>query len=146
MFEDQIDFVTGQMMKGAELKKVGGEKAEPTREEVKLSLDEVRKTLPIFAYRQELLDVIRDNQVVVVVGETGSGKTTQIPQYLHEAGYTTPGTRDQPAIKVGCTQPRRVAAMSVAARVASEVGVKLGNEVGYQIRFEDSTSDKTLIK
>ena len=146
VFEDQIDFVTGQMIKGAEVHKVGGEKAEPTREEVKLSLDEVRKTLPIFAYRQQLLDVIRDNQVVVVVGETGSGKTTQIPQYLHEAGYTTPGTRDKPAIKVGCTQPRRVAAMSVAARVAQEVGVKLGNEVGYQIRFEDSTSERTLIK
>ena len=146
VFEDQIDFVTGQLLQGAEVKKVGGEQAEPTRADVKKSLDEVRKTLPIFSYRQELLDVIRDNQVVVVVGETGSGKTTQIPQYLHEAGYTQAATHDKAAIKVGCTQPRRVAAMSVASRVAQEVGVKLGNEVGYQIRFEDSTSDRTMIK
>ena len=63
----------------------------------------------------------------------------QIPQYLHEAGYSKVG-------RIGCTQPRRVAAMSVAARVATEVGVKLGHEVGYSIRFEDCTSDKTLIK
>ena len=63
----------------------------------------------------------------------------QIPQYLHEAGYSTVG-------KIGCTQPRRVAAMSVAARVAQEVGCKLGNEVGYSIRFEDCTSDKTVLK
>ena len=73
------------------------------------------------------------------MGETGSGKTTQIPQYLHEAGYTAKG-------KVACTQPRRVAAMSVAARVSQEMGVKLGHEVGYSIRFEDCTSDKTIIK
>lgn len=73
------------------------------------------------------------------MGETGSGKTTQIPQYLHEAGYSKLG-------KIGCTQPRRVAAMSVSARVADEVGVKLGHEVGYSIRFEDCTSDKTVIK
>ncbi|RZC31968.1 HA2, OB NTP bind, CAF-1 p150, and/or DUF390 domain containing protein [Asbolus verrucosus] len=71
---------------------------------------------------------------------TGSGKTTQIPQYLHEAGFTQDGK------KIGCTQPRRVAAMSVAARVAQEMGVKLGNEVGYAIRFEDCTSERTLIK
>jgi pre-mRNA-splicing factor ATP-dependent RNA helicase DHX16 len=75
-----------------------------------------------------------------VVAETGSGKTTQLPQYLHEAGYTANGQ------KVGCTQPRRVAAMSVAARVAEEMGTKVGYEVGYSIRFEDCTSDKTILK
>lgn len=79
-------------------------------------------------------------QVLIIEGETGSGKTTQLPQYLHEAGYTKGGK------KVGCTQPRRVAAMSVAARVAEEMGVRLGNEVGYSIRFEDCTGDKTVIK
>lgn len=62
-------------------------------------------------------------KVLIIEGETGSGKTTQIPQYLHEAGYT----KDKK--KIGCTQPRRVAAMSVAARVAEEMGIKLGNEV-----------------
>lgn len=71
---------------------------------------------------------------MIIEGETGSGKTTQIPQYLYEAGFTE-GNK-----KIGCTQPRRVAAMSVAARVAQELGVKLGNEVGYSIRFEDCTS------
>ncbi|KAK6128155.1 hypothetical protein DH2020_038108 [Rehmannia glutinosa] len=80
-----------------------------------------RKTLPIYPYRDELLKAIEDHQVLVIVGETGSGKTTQIPQYLHEAGYTARG-------KIGCTQPRRVAAMSVAARVSQEMGVKLGHE------------------
>lgn len=62
-------------------------------------------------------------KVLIIEGETGSGKTTQIPQYLHEAGYT----KDKK--KIGCTQPRRVAAMSVAARVAEEMSIKLGNEV-----------------
>lgn len=69
------------------------------------------------------MNFYRCNQVLIIEGETGSGKTTQIPQYLHEAGYT----KDKK--KIGCTQPRRVAAMSVAARVAAEMGVKLGNEV-----------------
>jgi len=73
------------------------------------------------------------------VGETGSGKTTQVMQYLIEAGYCDGGG------KVACTQPRRVAAMSVAKRVADEKDVKLGNDVGYKIRFEDCTSDKTKL-
>lgn len=98
-----------------------------------------RETLPIYPYREEQLKKIRDNQVVVLVGETGSGKTTQIPQFLHEIGYTKLGM-------IGITQPRRVAAMSVSARVAQEMNVKLGHEVGYSIRFEDCTSDKTKIK
>ncbi|KAM1223745.1 hypothetical protein ACFX2G_043691 [Malus domestica] len=102
-------------------------------------LQEDRKTLPIYTYRESLLDAVEKHQVLVIVGETGSGKTTQIPQYLHEAGYTKRG-------KIGCTQPRRVAAMSVAARVSQEMGVKLGHEVGYSIRFEDCTSEKTFLK
>ncbi|KAL2221464.1 putative mRNA splicing factor RNA helicase [Thermoascus aurantiacus ATCC 26904] len=104
------------------------------------SIEETRKSLPIYQYRDELIKAVADHQILIIVGETGSGKTTQIPQYLHEAGYTKNG------MKIGCTQPRRVAAMSVAARVAEEMGVKLGNEVGYSIRFEDNTSDKTIIK
>ena len=105
-----------------------------------LSIEDTRKSLPIYTFRDDLLKAISEYQVLIIVGETGSGKTTQIPQYLHEAGYTKDG------LKVGCTQPRRVAAMSVAARVAEEMGVKVGNEVGYSIRFEDATSDKTILK
>ncbi|KAK6864036.1 helicase associated domain-containing protein [Apiospora arundinis] len=105
-----------------------------------LSIQETRKSLPIAAYRDEFIAAINEYQILVIVGETGSGKTTQLPQYLHEAGFTKDGK------KVGCTQPRRVAAMSVAARVAEEMGSKVGNEVGYSIRFEDNTSDKTILK
>lgn len=103
------------------------------------SLQEQREYLPAFAVREELLRVIRDNQVVIVVGQTGSGKTTQLTQFLHEDGYSRNGL-------IGCTQPRRVAAMSVAKRVSEEMQVKLGSTVGYAIRFEDCTSSDTLIK
>ncbi|RXW24506.1 hypothetical protein EST38_g1366 [Candolleomyces aberdarensis] len=104
------------------------------------SIEEVRKNLPIYTYKEQLIEAVREHQVLIVVAETGSGKTTQLPQYLHEAGYTAGG------LKIGCTQPRRVAAMSVAARVAEEMGTKVGYEVGYSIRFEDCTSDKTVLK
>ncbi len=103
------------------------------------SLREQREYLPAFAVRSELLRVIRDNQVVIVVGETGSGKTTQLTQFLYEDGYARHGI-------IGCTQPRRVAAMSVAKRVSEEMEVSLGGLVGYAIRFEDCTSRETEIK
>lgn len=103
------------------------------------TLKEQRQFLPAFAVRDDLMKVIRENQVIVVIGETGSGKTTQLAQFLHEEGYTKHGM-------VGCTQPRRVAAMSVAKRVSEEMEVELGGLVGYSIRFEDVTSDKTRIK
>ncbi|CAM0874333.1 unnamed protein product [Alopecurus aequalis] len=105
----------------------------------KLSIQEQRQTLPIYKLKKELIQAVHDNQVLVVIGETGSGKTTQVTQYLAEAGYTTRG-------KIGCTQPRRVAAMSVAKRVAEEFGCRLGEEVGYAIRFEDCTGPETVIK
>ncbi|KAG2645583.1 hypothetical protein PVAP13_2KG431815 [Panicum virgatum] len=103
------------------------------------SLAQQRQYLPIFTVRDDLLQVVRENQVVVVVGETGSGKTTQLTQYLHEDGYTSTGV-------VGCTQPRRVAAMSVAKRVSEEMETDLGDKVGYAIRFEDVTGPNTIIK
>ena len=103
------------------------------------SLKEQREYLPAFAVREDLLRVIRDNQVVIVVGETGSGKTTQLTQFLHEDGYAKLGM-------IGCTQPRRVAAMSVAKRVSEEMECRLGSTVGYAIRFEDCTSKETMIK
>eukprot|EP00931_Biecheleriopsis_adriatica_P102600 TRINITY_DN77546_c0_g1_i1.p1 TRINITY_DN77546_c0_g1~~TRINITY_DN77546_c0_g1_i1.p1 ORF type:complete len:1170 (+),score=304.74 TRINITY_DN77546_c0_g1_i1:115-3510(+) len=102
-------------------------------------IKEQREGLPIFKLRNELLQAIHDNQALIVIGETGSGKTTQMTQYCAEAGYTSRGV-------IGCTQPRRVAAMSVAKRVAEEYGCRLGQEVGYAIRFEDQTGPDTLIK
>ncbi|TFK18800.1 pre-mRNA splicing factor [Coprinopsis marcescibilis] len=102
------------------------------------TLKEQREYLPAFACREELMKVVRENQVVIVVGETGSGKTTQLAQFLYEDGYCQHGL-------VGCTQPRRVAAMSVAKRVSEEMECKLGGTVGYAIRFEDCTSADTKI-
>lgn len=103
------------------------------------NLQEQREFLPAFAVRENLLEVVRDNQVIIVVGQTGSGKTTQLTQFLYEDGFARNGM-------IGCTQPRRVAAMSVAKRVSEEMGVPLGGLVGYAIRFEDCTSKETAIK
>mmetsp|Transcript_15576 Transcript_15576/g.31866 ORF Transcript_15576/g.31866 Transcript_15576/m.31866 type:complete len:1000 (-) Transcript_15576:304-3303(-) len=153
VFEDQqIDFVMMDTKKGYDNRKV--------KKDLELDLDKLdedepalemrpvtkhekilegRKKLPVYPYREDFLMALKDHQILVLVGETGSGKTTQIPQYLHEVGYSELG-------KIGCTQPRRVAAMSVAARVAEEMNVRLGHEVGYSIRFENCTSKKTLIQ
>ncbi|RXW20408.1 hypothetical protein EST38_g5439 [Candolleomyces aberdarensis] len=99
---------------------------------------EARKKLPVYAQMDEFLDMFKENQVIVMVGETGSGKTTQIPQFI--AFSDLPHTRGK---MVACTQPRRVAAMSVAKRVADELDVQLGRHVGYSIRFEDMTDPAT---
>jgi len=97
--------------------------------------------LPVWQYRQEFFELIAKHQAIVLVGETGSGKTTQMPQWCVE------WARKQNVGKiVACTQPRRVAAMSVAQRVAEEMDVSLGQEVGYSIRFEDCSSPRTLLK
>lgn len=103
------------------------------------TISQQRESLPIFSVREDLLRVIRENQIVVIAGETGSGKTTQLTQYLYEDGYCSYG-------KIVCTQPRRVAAMSVAKRVSDEMGTRLGDKVGYNIRFENCCSENTLIK
>uniref|UniRef100_A0A8C0EKL3 DEAH-box helicase 8 n=1 Tax=Bubo bubo TaxID=30461 RepID=A0A8C0EKL3_BUBBB len=116
----------------------GGNKASYGKK-TQLSIIEQRESLPIFRLKEQLIQAVHDNQILIVIGETGSGKTTQITQYLAEAGYTSRG-------KIGCTQPRRVAAMSVAKRVSEEFGCCLGQEVGYTIRFEDCTSPETVIK
>lgn len=104
-----------------------------------MSIKDQRETLPVYKFRNQLLEAVHKHQILIVVGDTGSGKTTQMTQYLAEAGFAN-------ELMIGCTQPRRVAAMSVAKRVAEEVGCKLGNEVGYTIRFEDNTSPDTKIK
>uniref|UniRef100_A0A1I7VSS0 RNA helicase n=3 Tax=Loa loa TaxID=7209 RepID=A0A1I7VSS0_LOALO len=104
-----------------------------------MSLKEQRESLPIFALKKALLEAVAAQNILIVIGETGSGKTTQITQYMVEVGYAARG-------RIGCTQPRRVAAMSVAKRVAEEMGCRLGSEVGYTIRFEDCTSQDTVVK
>ena len=105
------------------------------------SLQQQRNLLPVYKLRTEILYVVHKYRVTIIVGETGCGKTTQIPQYLYEAGWCNGGKM------IACTQPRRVAATSVAHRVAEETGTLLGNEVGYAIRFDDKWSQKrTKIK
>jgi pre-mRNA-splicing factor ATP-dependent RNA helicase DHX15/PRP43 len=101
---------------------------------------EKRKTLPIYEHKQEFMDQVNNNQVVILVGETGSGKTTQVPQFIVEGGFLKGGKL------CAVTQPRRVAAMSVSQRVADEMDVTLGQEVGYNIRFEDVTGPRTFMK
>ncbi|CBH10533.1 ATP-dependent RNA helicase, putative [Trypanosoma brucei gambiense DAL972] len=95
-----------------------------------------RTTLPVYQRAKELTQNMRDHQVVLFVGETGSGKTTQVPQFISE--MELPGV-------VVCTQPRRIAAMSIAVRVAAEMDVQLGEEVGYRVRFKSMVSDKTKL-
>ncbi|CAL9205654.1 unnamed protein product [Musa hybrid cultivar] len=105
------------------------------------SLERQRQRLPVFKYRDAILYLVENHATTIIVGETGSGKTTQIPQYLKEAGWAEGGR------VVACTQPRRLAVQSVASRVAEEMGVKIGEEVGYTIRFEDQTNPSvTAIK
>ncbi|XP_069471235.1 probable ATP-dependent RNA helicase DHX40 isoform X3 [Ambystoma mexicanum] len=95
--------------------------------------------LPIYHYREKLVKAVKDSTFLIVTGETGSGKTTQLPQYLHKAGFAQHGM-------IGVTQPRRVATISVALRVAEELQCSLGHTVGYQVRFDDCTSKDTAIK
>ncbi len=95
--------------------------------------------LPITLWREELLAAIRDHQVIIVAGETGSGKSTQIPKFCLELGRGVEGT-------IGHTQPRRIAARSIADRIAEEIGTNVGDAVGYAVRFSDQTGDSTLVK
>jgi pre-mRNA-splicing factor ATP-dependent RNA helicase DHX15/PRP43 len=94
----------------------------------------------VWQAKADFIKMIHESQTMILVGETGSGKTTQIGQFIWEAGYAQGGK------KIAITQPRRVAAMSVARRVAEEMDVTLGEEVGYSIRFEECSSARTQIK
>jgi hypothetical protein len=98
-----------------------------------------RTRLPVWQRRRDIVRCVAENSVVVIAGETGSGKTTQIAQFLHSEGYTRFG-------QIAVTQPRRVAAVSVARRVADELCTPLGDLVGYTIRFEDVSSPRTVIR
>ncbi|MEZ0076176.1 ATP-dependent RNA helicase HrpA [Planotetraspora sp. GP83] len=95
--------------------------------------------LPVSQRKDDLLEAIRDNQVVIVAGETGSGKTTQLPKICLELGRGVHGL-------IGHTQPRRIAARTVAERIAEELSIPLGEAVGYKVRFTDHSSDETLVK
>ncbi|MCK5819352.1 MAG: ATP-dependent RNA helicase HrpA [Psychromonas sp.] len=97
------------------------------------------ENLPVCQKKQAILDTIRDNQVVIIAGETGSGKTTQIPKICLELGRGVGGL-------IGHTQPRRIAARTVATRIAQELGSVLGQTVGYRVRFTDTVSEKSYIK
>ncbi len=101
-----------------------------------IRLDE---SLPIAARADEIVKLIRAHQIVVIAGETGSGKTTQIPKLCLAAGRGEAGL-------IGCTQPRRLAARAVAHRVAEELGTRIGEQVGFQVRFTDQVSERTLVK
>ena len=150
ILDNQIQFVEAEVQ-GRAMAELLGKKSAPllsSKERQALTLAQKRDallndrlSLPISEHREQLLSAIEKFPCLVIVGETGSGKTTQLPQFLVEAGYSRSGSK-----KIGCTQPRRVAAMSVASRVAEEMGVKLGQEVGYSIRFEDQTNDNTIVK
>lgn len=117
-------------------------------------MEELRKSLIVYEWRNKILNLVQKNNVVIIASETGSGKTTQIPQYLYENAVeklnskkkqqTVNGKRRKNTIAI--TQPRRVAAMSVAKRVAEETGTKLGELVGYRVRFDDKSCGKTKMK
>jgi HrpA-like RNA helicase len=107
-----------------------------------LDLSQVRQQLPIYKIRDELISKIEKNSTLILLGETGCGKTTQIPQYLYESqllNNTNMGV-------IACTQPRRVAAITVAQRVAAEKNSEIGTIVGYSVRFEVKTTTKTTKK
>ena len=133
-------------------------------------IEEFRKSLPIYQFRRELIETVLKNQFTVITGDTGSGKTTQIPQYFIEAVKTGDlekylGVEDLSSLplnqktnkeiwknkneipRIVITQPRRVAAIQMAKRVSDERNLSLGKEIGYTIRFEDySSEENTLIK
>lgn len=107
--------------------------------EVELDVEADFEVLPVVSFKDEILENLRRSQIVICIGETGSGKTTQIPQFLVDSGFA--GKK-----LVGVTQPRRIAAITVAQRVSNERKVTLGKQVGYTVRFDDCTSERTEIK
>lgn len=104
---------------------------------------EIDYTLPIFSYKEELIQCIQQYQTTIVIGETGSGKSTQLPQFLSEISFSNQNPSNNCVV---CTQPRRVAAVTIAERVAAERNCRIGTEVGYSIRFDDRSSSITKIK
>lgn len=104
-----------------------------------------RKDLPIVMMEQELMEAVNDNSAVIICGETGCGKTTQVPQFLFEAGFGSNQCSSRSG-RIGVTQPRRVAVLATAKRVAFELGLYLGKEVGFQVRHDKKIGDSCSIK
>ena len=111
----------------------------------KADVERCRSELPILGYEQEIMEMVAARDIVVICGQTGCGKTTQVPQFLYEAGYGSASFSER-AGQIGVTQPRRIAATSTAARVAHELDAPLGSRVGFQIRHENRTSAETVIR
>ena len=109
-------------------------------------IERVRSSLPIVGMEQEIMEAVSENDVVVLCGETGCGKTTQVPQFLYEGGYSFVTKETGKKGIIGVTQPRRVAAVSTATRVAEEVGCKIGRTVGYHVRYDRRVSDQTEVQ
>ncbi|KAK7187475.1 hypothetical protein DPSP01_002591 [Paraphaeosphaeria sporulosa] len=148
--EDEYEFVFDP---STSINFVGdGVEYDPSKQQLQAQLDaaeqraksiaDVRTSLPIHKFKSTILDGMVENQCMVITAETGSGKSSQIPQYMLEY-LDRLGLKDQQVI---CTQPRRVAAISLATRVAEEQGCRLGDRVGYTVRFEDKTTEKTRLK
>ncbi|KAM0954422.1 putative RNA helicase [Dioscorea sansibarensis] len=108
-------------------------------------VEETRRDLPIVMMEQEIMEAINEHPVVIICGETGCGKTTQVPQFLYEAGFGSKGHRDRKGM-IGVTQPRRVAVLATAKRVAFELGLHLGTEVGFQVRHDKMIGNSCSIK
>uniref|UniRef100_A0ACD6A7N0 Uncharacterized protein n=4 Tax=Avena sativa TaxID=4498 RepID=A0ACD6A7N0_AVESA len=108
-------------------------------------VEKARRDLPIIMMEQEIMEAIYENSIVILCGETGCGKTTQVPQFLYEAGFGTSNRVDRKGI-IGITQPRRVAVLATARRVSYELGLKLGKEVGFQVRHDKMVGSNCSIK
>ncbi|CAL8464255.1 g3790 [Coccomyxa elongata] len=109
------------------------------------AMQEARSGLPILGMEQEIMEGVAENDVILLCGETGSGKTTQVPQFLYEAGYGSSRFPDR-AGRIGITQPRRVAAIAAAQRVAQELSSPIGTTVGYQVRYDKKVGPETAVK
>ncbi|KFK36241.1 hypothetical protein AALP_AA4G096500 [Arabis alpina] len=108
-------------------------------------VEETRKDLPIVMMEQEIMEAINYHPTVIISGQTGCGKTTQVPQFLYEAGFGSKQFSSRSGI-IGITQPRRVAVLATAKRVAFELGVRLGKEVGFQVRYDKKMGENSSIK
>ncbi|RCH82417.1 putative ATP-dependent RNA helicase DHR1, partial [Rhizopus stolonifer] len=143
--EEEFDEIKVQLLKSHREGDLSNDVAKPFYVNVnrKPEIQEARLQLPVCAEEQVIMEAIRNNTVVVICGETGSGKTTQVPQFLYEAGWSHPDS-DNPGL-IGVTQPRRVATVSMAKRVCDELNLT-DKEVSYQVRYDATVSDKTRVK